>query len=120
MIVIDHHQPEVNLPKAYSVVNPNRFDEKSNLQYLCASGVTFLFLVSLNKYLRSSKWFEENSLKEPNLLDYLDLVSLGTVCDVVPLIGLNRAMVKQGLKVMKFNKSLSQRPTHTSFWRSCP
>ena len=106
VIVIDHHQSEVNLPKAYSVVNPNRFDEKSNLQYLCASGVTFLFLVSLNKYLRSSKWFEENSLKEPNLLDYLDLVSLGTVCDVVPLIGLNRAMVKQGLKVMKFKKNL--------------
>ncbi len=106
VIVIDHHQSEVNLPKAYSVVNPNRFDEKSNLQYLCASGVTFLFLVSLNKYLRLSKWFEENSLKEPNLLDYLDLVSLGTVCDVVPLIGLNRAMVKQGLKVMKFKKNL--------------
>ena len=94
------------MPKAYSVVNPNRFDEKSNLQYLCASGVTFLFLVSLNKYLRLSKWFEKNSLKEPNLLDYLDLVSLGTVCDVVPLIGLNRAMVKQGLKVMKFKKNL--------------
>ena len=106
VIVLDHHQSEVNLPKAYSVVNPNRFDEKSNLQYLCASGVTFLFLVSLNKYLRLSKWFEKNSLKEPNLLDYLDLVSLGTVCDVVPLIGLNRAMVKQGLKVMKFKKNL--------------
>ena len=50
VIVLDHHQSEVNLPKAYSVVNPNRFDDKSKLEYLCASGVTFLFLVSLNFY----------------------------------------------------------------------
>ena len=65
-----------------------------------------MFLVSLNKYLRSSGWFEDNSLSEPNLINYLDLVSLGTVCDVVPLVGLNRAIVKQGLKILKIKEIL--------------
>ena len=106
VIVLDHHQSEVNLPNAYSVINPNRFDDKSNLQYLCAAGVTFMFLVSMNRILRSKKWFINNEINEPNLINYLDLVSLGTVCDVVPLIGLNRAMVKQGLKILKLKKNL--------------
>ena len=106
VIVLDHHQSEINLPKAYSVVNPNRIDDKSYLQYLCAAGVSFMFLVSMNKELRSIDWFKNNLIKEPNLINYLDLVSLGTVCDVVPLIGLNRALVKQGLKVLKAKKNL--------------
>jgi len=106
VIVLDHHQSEINLPKAYSVVNPNRLDDKSYLQYLCAAGVSFMYLVSMNKELRSIDWFNKNLIKEPNLLNYLDLVSLGTVCDVVPLIGLNRAIVKQGLKVLKEKKNL--------------
>ena len=106
VIILDHHQSEENLPKAYSVVNPNRLDDKSNLKYLCAAGVTFMFLVSLNKELRSIKWFIENQIIEPNLIDFLDLVALGTVCDVVPLIGLNRAIVSQGLKILKFKKNL--------------
>ena len=106
VIVLDHHQSEIKLPNAFSIVNPNRFDDKSNLEYLCAAGVSFMFLVSLNQQLRNNKWFSKNNIKEPNLLNYLDLVSLGTVCDVVPLIGLNRAMVKQGLKVIKSKKNL--------------
>ena len=106
VIVIDHHQSEIKLPSAFSVVNPNRFDDKSNLQYLCAAGVTFMFLVSLNKQLRLKNWFKEKNVIEPDLLNYLDLVSLGTVCDVVPLVGLNRAIVKQGLKVIKSKKNL--------------
>ena len=106
VIVLDHHQSEVNLPKAYSVINPNRLDDKSNLQYLCAAGVAFMFLVSLNRELRLLKWFNKNNINEHNLLNYLDLVSLGTVCDVVPLIGLNRALVKQGLKIFKTKKNL--------------
>ena len=106
VIVLDHHQSEVKLPNAFAIVNPNRLDDNSNLQYLCAAGVTFMFLVSLNKKLRTNNWFVENNLKEPNLIDYLDLVSLGTVCDVVPLIGLNRAIVKQGLKILKTKKNL--------------
>ena len=101
VIVLDHHQSEINLPQAHSVVNPNRLDDKSNLQYLCAAGVSFMFLVSLNRQLRLINWFKTNSIDEPNLINFLDLVSLGTVCDVVPLVGLNRAIVKQGLKIIK-------------------
>ena len=106
VIVLDHHQSEIKLPNAFSIVNPNRFDDQSNLQYLCAAGVSFMFLVSLNKQLRINKWFKNKNIEEPNLIDYLDLVSLGTVCDVVPLIGLNRAIVKQGLKIIKSKKNL--------------
>ena len=106
VIVLDHHQSEIKLPDAHSIVNPNRLDDKSNLEYLCAAGVSFMFLISLNAKLRSLKWFKEKKIKEPNLLNYLDLVSLGTVCDVVPLIGLNRAFVKQGLKVLKLKRNL--------------
>ena len=106
VIVLDHHQSEINLPKAHSVVNPNRLDDNSGLQYLCAAGVTFMFLVSMNRELRLNNWFKLNSIIEPNLINYLDLVSLGTVCDVVPLVGLNRAIVKQGLKILKTKKNL--------------
>ena len=101
VIVLDHHQSEINLPIAFSIVNPNRIDDSSNLNYLCAAGVCFMFLVALNKKLRELNWFEKNNTIEPNLINYLDLVSLGTVCDVVPLIGLNRAIVSQGLEIMK-------------------
>ena len=106
VIVLDHHQSEIKLPNAFSIINPNRIDDKSNLQYLCAAGVCFMFLVSLNKTLRSINWFDDKKINEPNLLNFLDLVSLGTVCDVVPLIGLNRAIVKQGLKILKSKKNL--------------
>ena len=104
VIILDHHQSEIKLPNAHSIVNPNRFDDKSELNYLCAAGVCFLFLIALNKRLRDLNWFELNNIKEPDLLNILDLVSLGTVCDVVPLIGLNRAIVYQGLKVLKKKK----------------
>ena len=109
VIVLDHHQSEIKLPKAYSIVNPNRIDDKSLLQYLCAAGVSFMFLVSMNKELRLINWFKDNSINEPNLINYLDLVSLGTVCDVVPLVGLNRAIVKQGLKILKSKNNLGLR-----------
>ncbi len=101
VIVLDHHQSDVNLPNAHALINPNRYDESSKLNYLCAAGVCFVFLIALNKKLRDKNWFNLNNIKEPNILNFLDLVSLGTVCDVVPLIGLNRAIVKQGLKIIK-------------------
>ncbi len=106
ILVLDHHQSEIKLPSAFSIVNPNRFDDNSKLNYLCAAGVCFMFLVALNKKLRENEWFKKNNLPEPNLINYLDLVSLGTVCDVVPLIGLNRAIVSQGLEVMKKKNNL--------------
>ena len=106
VIILDHHQSEINLPKAFSIINPNRFDDNSKLNYLCAAGVTFMFLVAVNKELRKENWFVEKKINEPNLLECLDLVALGTVCDVVPLIGLNRAIVKQGLQILKSRKNL--------------
>ncbi len=106
VIVLDHHQSEVKLPEAFSIINPNRFDDNSDLKYLCAAGVAFIFLVSLNRELRKKDWFLQNEIKEPNLINYLDLVTLGTICDVVPLKGLNRAFVKQGLKIIKSKKNL--------------
>ena len=63
-----------------------------------------MFLIALNKRLRDQNWFLNNSIKEPDLMNILDLVSLGTVCDVVPLVGLNRAIVYQGLKILKKKK----------------
>ena len=106
VIILDHHQSEIKLPSAHSIVNPNRFDDRSELNYLCAAGVCFLFLIALNKKLRDQNWFKLNSILEPNLINILDLVSLGTVCDVVPLVGLNRAIVHQGLKILKKKNNL--------------
>ena len=106
VIILDHHQSETKLPSAHSIVNPNRFDDRSDLNYLCAAGVCFMFLVALNKTLRDMNWFSDNSIIEPELIEVLDLVSLGTICDVVPLIGLNRAIVHQGLKIIKRKKNL--------------
>ena len=106
VIVLDHHQSDTKFPNACAIVNPNRYDDTSELNYLCAAGVSFVFLVALNKKLRDENWFKANKIKEPNILNFLDLVSLGTVCDVVPLIGLNRAIVKQGLKIIKNRTNL--------------
>ena len=106
VIVLDHHQSDIKLPNAFAIVNPNRYDDESELKYLCASGVCFIFLIALNKKLREENWFDKNGVDEPNILNLLDLVSLGTVCDVVPLIGLNRAIVKQGLKIIKKRSNL--------------
>ena len=98
-IILDHHQGDINLPEATAIVNPNRIDDESNLNYLCAAGVCFMFLIGLNNKLRDKNWFKLNNIDEPEILNFLDLVSLGTICDVVPVIKLNRAIVKQGLKI---------------------
>ena len=99
VVVIDHHKSQENLPIADAVINPNRLDENDEFYYLCAAGVLFIFLVGLNKFLRDKKYFEIKNINEPSLFEFLDLVMLGTICDVVPLINLNRAFVYQGLKI---------------------
>ena len=99
VIVVDHHIAEPRLPTATAIVNPNRLDDDSGLGQLAAVGVTFLLLVALNRTLRQAGHYEADC-PEPDLLGLLDLVALGTVCDVVPLTGLNRALTVQGLKVM--------------------
>jgi len=97
LVVIDHHVAEPLLPSAVAVVNPNRLDQESAHGHLAAVGVAFLLAVAANRALRTAGWYR--SRPEPDLLQWLDLVALGTVCDVVPLTGLNRALVAQGLKV---------------------
>lgn len=105
VVVIDHHTAEPKLPEAHAIVNPNRLDEPDNpLRHLAAVGMSFLLTVALNRHLRQSGFFK--SIKEPDLIELLDLVALGTVCDVMPLKGLNRAFVKQGLRVMAARKNL--------------
>ena len=94
IVVIDHHLMDADMPPAEALVNPNRIDDTSKLNYLAAAGVTFMLLVALNREARVQKFSNI-----PDLFDYLDLTALGTICDVVPLKGLNRAIVKQGLKV---------------------
>lgn len=98
VIVVDHHEAEPKLPRATAVVNPNRLDEDGGFRQLAAVGVTFLLVVAANRLLRSAGWYER--WDEPDLMAWLDLVALGSVCDLVPLTGLNRAFVAQGLKVM--------------------
>ncbi|MBG04277.1 MAG: single-stranded-DNA-specific exonuclease RecJ, partial [Rhodospirillaceae bacterium] len=98
IVVVDHHVAEPQLPAAVAVVNPNRIDDESGQGQLAAVGVAFLLVVALNRCLRERGYYTTKA--EPNLLQWLDLVALGTVCDVVPLTGLNRALVAQGLKVM--------------------
>ena len=99
VIVVDHHAAEATLPPALGVINPNRLDETGAFGALAAVGVAFLLVVAVNRALRQAGWYNADR-PEPALLNWLDLVALGTVCDVVPLVGLNRALVVQGLKVM--------------------
>ena len=92
-IVLDHHAAEYAVP-AFVQVNPNQAGDSAGLGYLCASGVTFLFAVALNRALRRLGWYQQRGLAEPDLRKALDLVGLATVCDVVPLVGINRAFVR--------------------------
>jgi len=102
VIVVDHHVAEPLLPRATAIVNPNRLDEESPHGALAAVGVAFLLVVAVNRALRRAGWYAAGRA-EPDLMGWLDLVALGTVCDVVPLAGLNRAFVAQGIKVARRN-----------------
>ncbi len=105
IIVIDHHKASVELPKVEAVVNPNRLDDDSSLGHLCATGLCFIILAGILRECKRRKISTKDS-KEINLIYFLDLVALATVCDIVPLLGINRAFVKQGLKVLSKRKNL--------------
>ena len=111
VIILDHHTAEAKLPSAHAIVNPNRLDEREEVRqllgHLAAVGISFLCVVALNRALRQAGFYQEH--KEPNLMELLDLVALGTVCDVMPLTGLNRTLVAQGLKVMGGRKNVGLR-----------
>ncbi|WP_374314401.1 DHH family phosphoesterase, partial [Dongia sp.] len=104
VLVVDHHVAEPRLPMAHAVVNPNRLDESGQHGQLAAVGVAFLVVVATNRTLRQ-RGFYAGGRVEPDLMQWLDIVALGTVADVVPLTGINRALVAQGLKVMAGRKN---------------
>lgn len=104
-VVIDHHEPDVTLPEVCAVVNPKRLDEPLNnpCRSMAAVGITFMTVIAVNRLLREKGFYKQRS--EPQLMDFLDLVALGTVCDVMALRGLNRLFVKTGLSVMAQGKN---------------
>ena len=107
VVVVDHHQADETLPAAVAVVNPNRQDDLSGLGQLCAAGVVFLLLVAVTRELRQRGHYDGR--QAPDLLAMLDIVALATVCDVVPLTGLNRAYVTKGLQVMRGRRNTGLR-----------
>ncbi len=104
VVVVDHHEVGADLPAATAIVNANRQDDLSDLGHLAAVGVTFLVVIAVNRLLRQRGWYGD-ARQEPDLLQWLDLVALGTVCDVVPLVGLNRALVAKGLLTLAWREN---------------
>ncbi len=104
--IFDHHEQGEGLPDANWVINPKRKDDQSGLGMLAAVGVTFLACVAINRVLRESGYFEAKSIPEAPLKDWLDLVALGTVCDMVPLTGPNRLLVRTGFQQMAQHRNI--------------
>jgi len=100
VIVLDHHAIEAERALAYAQVNPNQPGDMSEHSHLCAAGVVFVFLVALNRALRDAGWYGANGVSAPDLREHVDLVGLATICDVVPLTGVNRAFVRSALARM--------------------
>jgi single-stranded-DNA-specific exonuclease len=98
VIVVDHHLGETRRPECIALINPNRFDETTTHRYFAAVGVAYLLCVATNRILRNDGFYATRTA--PDLMSLLDIVALGTVCDMVPLTGANRAFVTQGLKIM--------------------
>lgn len=99
-MVIDHHTVERN-PPVLAHVNPNGPDDASGFTYICSAGLVFIFLVAVQRHLRDKGWFAATGAAESDLLSHLDIVALATIADVVPLLGVNRAFVRQGLRALQ-------------------
>jgi single-stranded-DNA-specific exonuclease len=111
-IVIDHHpQLSVHLPKAVAVIDPNRTDQNeiknAHIKSLCAAGVSLLFIIALQRELKRRDFFEVHQRQIPNLLDFADIVALGTLCDVMDMVGMNRAIVKHVLEKSSYSTGIS-------------
>jgi single-stranded-DNA-specific exonuclease len=100
VVVLDHHTVDA-APPAVAHVNPNQPGDNSHLGHVCAAGIAYLFVIALNRDLRNSEWYASKSIAEPELRTFVDLVGLATVCDVVSLVGVNRAFVRAGLARME-------------------
>ena len=111
VVITDHHSPDTELPAANAIVNPKRADDTSGLSYLAGVGVAFLTLVAVRRELRGRDLSPDMAKRvaDTDLMDYLDLVALGTICDTMPLVGLNRAFVATGLRVLGMRKNLGLR-----------
>lgn len=108
VVILDHHTME-HLPNSYALINPHRPDARnSDLSVLCAAGVVFLFLIAFNRKLKNEGFFQEHVIA-PDLRSFLDIVALGTVCDAMQMIGINRALVSYGLKIMSNTQNVGLR-----------
>lgn len=105
VLITDHHLPSNKLPNADVIINPQLLDDKFPSKNLAGVGVIFYILLALRAKLKEENWFEKNNIAYPNLANFLDLVALGTIADLVPLDKNNRTMVTHGLRLMKKNKS---------------
>lgn len=99
IVILDHHEAEDHLPECWHVINPKRKDDTSELDMLAAVGVTFMVCVAINNRLRERGFYTNKGISEPNLKGLLDIVALGTVCDMVPLTGVNRLFIRMGFAV---------------------
>lgn len=118
VIVLDHHLMGEDVPDCVALVNPNRPDCRSGQGHLAAAGVVFILLIALNRYLRTEKKLPPEKL--PDLVSFLDLCSLGTLCDMAPLKGVNRAFVVQGLKIIARDESIGMMALSQVSGRSAP
>ena len=103
-IITDHHIAPESLPQAVAIINPNQKNCNFPAKNLAGVGVAFFFIAGFRTFLREKNWFEENNIEEPFLANYLDLVALGTICDVVPLDKVNRCLIYQGIQRIQNDK----------------
>lgn len=98
VIVTDHHLPAQSLPHADAIVNPNLPGDRFPAKKIAGVGVAFYLMLGLRAYLRQLSWFDEQNMTEPSMVEFLDLVALGTIADVVPFDFTNRLLVNQGMQ----------------------
>ena len=108
-IIIDHHHTGVSMPPANAIINPFRLDDSSELNHLCSAGLTFIFILAISNELKKNNFYKKQSKNEFNIFEFCDLVSLATVCDQVPLKGINRAFVKMGIEYISKRKNIGIR-----------
>ena len=106
VVITDHHLEGEKLPNADAIIDPKRHSETTSYTILAGVGVAFLFVISLNRKLRENNYYKNENIPEPNCFNFLDLVALGTVCDVVPIVDINRVFVKQGLKLINKRQNI--------------
>lgn len=106
IVILDHHEAEDKLPEAKYVINPKRKDDTSGLDVLAAVGVTFMACIAINNKLRGAGFYKDNGIDEPPLMRWLDIVALGTVCDMVPLLNVNRLFTRRGFEIMQNSQNV--------------